>query len=164
MADAAPGNDSVSAIAWLGYANDVILAGSPGVQVPKVEQLDVPTGRVWNQEADGDPVSLRTWRNRLGRPLGHPGDQSFQIFRAWSFTPASARKLDGVLERLKAELPEYGWKVVGYGPDTSKNINLTADNNKNKCRTARRSSGSEPGSMCRAGTQVRVGTSRVCPP
>ncbi|MEW2487188.1 alpha/beta hydrolase [Streptomyces sp. NPDC048411] len=37
-------------------ADDVILAGSPGVQVPKAEQLDVPAGHVWNQEADGDPV------------------------------------------------------------------------------------------------------------
>ncbi|MFF1650030.1 alpha/beta hydrolase [Streptomyces sp. NPDC058240] len=37
-------------------ADDVILAGSPGVQVPKAEQLDVPSGHVWNQEADGDPV------------------------------------------------------------------------------------------------------------
>ncbi|MER6104185.1 alpha/beta hydrolase [Streptomyces sp. NPDC001832] len=37
-------------------ADDVILAGSPGVQVPKAEPLDVPTGHVWNQEADGDPV------------------------------------------------------------------------------------------------------------
>ncbi|MYQ87943.1 MULTISPECIES: alpha/beta hydrolase [unclassified Streptomyces] len=37
-------------------ADDVILAGSPGVQVSKAEQLDVPTGHVWNQEADGDPV------------------------------------------------------------------------------------------------------------
>ncbi|MEV1042394.1 alpha/beta hydrolase [Streptomyces sp. NPDC050204] len=120
VADAAPGNDSVSTITWLGYdapqnivkdspfshyandgapafnqfmdgldashtgdsdphrtaighsygttligsaarqgdlnADDVILAGSPGVQVPKAEQLDVPSGHVWNQEADGDPV------------------------------------------------------------------------------------------------------------
>ncbi|MGW9121597.1 alpha/beta hydrolase [Streptomyces sp. NPDC055663] len=37
-------------------ADDVILAGSPGVQVPKAEQLDVPSGHVWNQEANGDPV------------------------------------------------------------------------------------------------------------
>ncbi|MFG3244513.1 alpha/beta hydrolase [Streptomyces sp. NPDC086796] len=120
VADASPGNDSVSTITWLGYdapqsivkdspfshyandgapafnqfldgldashtgdsdphrtaighsygttligsaarqgdlnADDVILAGSPGVQVSKAEQLDVPTGHVWNQEADGDPV------------------------------------------------------------------------------------------------------------
>ncbi|MCD9904030.1 alpha/beta hydrolase family protein [Streptomyces sp. MT29] len=36
--------------------DDVILAGSPGVQVSKAEQLDVPEGHVWNQEADGDVV------------------------------------------------------------------------------------------------------------
>ncbi|MFE1366952.1 alpha/beta hydrolase [Streptomyces anulatus] len=36
--------------------DDVILAGSPGVQVSKAEQLDVSEGHVWNQEADGDVV------------------------------------------------------------------------------------------------------------
>ncbi|MEW2067680.1 alpha/beta hydrolase [Streptomyces sp. NPDC007346] len=36
--------------------DDVILAGSPGVQVSKAEHLDVPEGHVWNQEADGDFV------------------------------------------------------------------------------------------------------------
>ncbi|MFF5976601.1 alpha/beta hydrolase [Streptomyces sp. NPDC012769] len=47
-------------------ADDVILAGSPGVQVPKAEQLDVPKGHVWNQEAKGDPVP------DIGR-FGHGG-------------------------------------------------------------------------------------------
>ncbi|MEW1610499.1 MULTISPECIES: alpha/beta hydrolase [unclassified Streptomyces] len=37
-------------------ADDVVLAGSPGVQVSKAEQMDVPAGHVWNQEADGDVV------------------------------------------------------------------------------------------------------------
>lgn len=37
-------------------ADDVILAGSPGVQVSNAEKLDVPRGHVWNQEADKDPV------------------------------------------------------------------------------------------------------------
>ncbi len=37
-------------------ADDVVLAGSPGVQVPKAEGLDVPQGHVWNQEAEADPV------------------------------------------------------------------------------------------------------------
>ncbi|MFH9499279.1 alpha/beta hydrolase [Streptomyces globisporus] len=36
--------------------DDVIFAGSPGVQVSKAEQLDVPEGHVWNQEAKGDAV------------------------------------------------------------------------------------------------------------
>ncbi|GGX62038.1 alpha/beta hydrolase [Streptomyces minutiscleroticus] len=47
-------------------ADDVILAGSPGVQVPKAEQMDVPEGHVWNEEADGDPVP------DIGR-FGHGG-------------------------------------------------------------------------------------------
>ncbi|MFI9123978.1 alpha/beta hydrolase [Streptomyces bikiniensis] len=47
-------------------ADDVILAGSPGVQVAKAEDLDVPEGHVWNQEADGDPVP------DIGR-FGHGG-------------------------------------------------------------------------------------------
>ncbi|MFJ9109198.1 alpha/beta hydrolase [Streptomyces sp. NPDC102283] len=46
--------------------DDVILAGSPGVQVSKAEHLDVPEGHVWNQEADGDVVP------DIGR-FGHGG-------------------------------------------------------------------------------------------
>ncbi|MCQ0024331.1 alpha/beta hydrolase family protein [Streptomyces somaliensis DSM 40738] len=37
-------------------ADDVITAGSPGVTVARAEDLDVPRGHVWNQEADGDIV------------------------------------------------------------------------------------------------------------
>lgn len=37
-------------------ADDVIFAGSPGVQVSNADQMDVPKGHVWNQEAKGDPV------------------------------------------------------------------------------------------------------------
>ncbi|MER5768004.1 alpha/beta hydrolase [Streptomyces sp. NPDC001985] len=37
-------------------ADDVIFAGSPGVQVGTAEQMDVPKGHVWNQEADWDVV------------------------------------------------------------------------------------------------------------
>ncbi|GGL11932.1 hypothetical protein [Streptomyces flaveus] len=62
-------------------------------------------------------------------------EKYFQIFHPWTFTPASAGDLDGdVMERLKEELPEHGWKVVDYGPDTSKNKNLTltADNDEKK--------------------------------
>lgn len=37
-------------------ADDVITVGSPGVTVANAEDLDVPKGHVWNQEADGDIV------------------------------------------------------------------------------------------------------------
>lgn len=49
-------------------ADDVIFAGSPGVKVGSAEEMDVPKGRVWNEEADGDPVP------DIGR-WGHGGSQ-----------------------------------------------------------------------------------------
>lgn len=49
-------------------ADDVIFAGSPGVQVGSAEEMDVPKGHVWNQEADGDKVP------DIGR-WGHGGSQ-----------------------------------------------------------------------------------------
>lgn len=65
---------------------------------------------------------------------GKDPEKYFQIFHPWSFYPASADQLGGVMERLRAELPKHGWKVVDYGPDTSKNknLNLTADNDRKK--------------------------------
>ncbi|WP_338685800.1 hypothetical protein QD712_34460 [Streptomyces acidiscabies] len=58
----------------------------------------------------------------------------FQVFHPWSFHPASAGDLGAAMEQLKTELPKHGWKIVEYGPDSSKNknINLTADNDEKK--------------------------------
>ncbi|WP_330174718.1 hypothetical protein OG875_14910 [Streptomyces sp. NBC_01498] len=65
---------------------------------------------------------------------GKDPETYFRIFHPWSLFPASADQLDGVMERLKTELPQHGWEVVEYGPDTSKNQNLslTADNDEKK--------------------------------
>lgn len=49
-------------------ADDVVLAGSPGVKVGSAEEMDVPKGHVWNEEADGDKVP------DIGR-WGHGGSQ-----------------------------------------------------------------------------------------
>ncbi|MEW2493149.1 hypothetical protein AB0942_06260 [Streptomyces nodosus] len=58
----------------------------------------------------------------------------FRIFHPWSFYPSAPSDLDQVMERLRTELPKHGWKIVGYGPDTSrnKNMSLTADNEQKK--------------------------------
>ncbi|WP_282794241.1 alpha/beta hydrolase [Streptomyces sp. CC224B] len=48
-------------------ADDVIFAGSPGVKVSHADEMDVPKGHVWNEEAPGDPVP------DIGR-FGHGGD------------------------------------------------------------------------------------------
>ncbi|WP_406007272.1 alpha/beta hydrolase [Streptomyces sp. NBC_00637] len=63
------GTTLVGAAAETGHlrADDVVFAGSPGVKVSGADELDVPQGHVWNEEADGDVVP------DLGR-WGHGGD------------------------------------------------------------------------------------------
>ncbi|MCS0639447.1 hypothetical protein NX801_28205 [Streptomyces sp. LP05-1] len=65
---------------------------------------------------------------------GKDREKYFTVFHPWTLTPASPTDLDAVVERLKDELPQHGWKVVEYGRDTSKNKNLalTADNDAKK--------------------------------
>ncbi|MFH9010607.1 hypothetical protein ACH4C6_04460 [Streptomyces sp. NPDC017943] len=61
-------------------------------------------------------------------------EKYFRVFHPWTFYPASAAELGRAMEQLKEELPKHGWKVVSYGPDTSrnKNMNLVADNDAKK--------------------------------
>ncbi|GHH07350.1 hypothetical protein [Streptomyces rubradiris] len=65
---------------------------------------------------------------------GKDRDTYFKIFHPWSFYPASASDLDDAMRNLRERLPEHGWKIVQYGPDTSKNRNivLIADNDERK--------------------------------
>ncbi|WP_328861003.1 hypothetical protein [Streptomyces sp. NBC_00306] len=85
-----------------------------------------------------DLIGIKGKASDTGPGVKECGDKDpekyFQIFHKWSFSPASASQLSGVMERLKSELPEHGWKVVDHGPDTSKNQNLslTADNDAKK--------------------------------
>ncbi|WP_053912909.1 alpha/beta hydrolase [Streptomyces sp. SCSIO 75703] len=64
------GTTVIGAAAQTGHldADDVILAGSPGVKVGSAEEMDVPRGHVWNAEAEGDVVP------DIGR-WGHGGSQ-----------------------------------------------------------------------------------------
>ncbi|WP_230194501.1 alpha/beta hydrolase family protein [Streptomyces sp. NBC_00080] len=63
------GTTLVGAAASTGQLNadDIVFAGSPGVKVSGADELDVPNGHVWNEEADGDVVP------DVGR-WGHGGD------------------------------------------------------------------------------------------
>ncbi|MFG3011815.1 hypothetical protein ACGFZB_15380 [Streptomyces cinerochromogenes] len=65
---------------------------------------------------------------------GKDPDTYFRVLHPWSFTPASPGDLDAAMQRLREALPKHGWKIVEYGPDTSKNKNmrLTADNDAEK--------------------------------
>ncbi|MFI5796495.1 alpha/beta hydrolase [Streptomyces sp. NPDC051677] len=64
------GTTLVGAAAQTGHLNadDLVFAGSPGVRVSGADELDVPKGHVWNEEADGDIVP------DVGR-WGHGGDR-----------------------------------------------------------------------------------------
>ncbi|MFD8421336.1 alpha/beta hydrolase [Streptomyces sp. NPDC059466] len=63
------GTTLVGAAAQTGNLNadEVVLAGSPGVKVSHAADLDVPAGHVWNEEAGGDYVP------DIGR-FGHGGN------------------------------------------------------------------------------------------
>ncbi|SDC02730.1 hypothetical protein SAMN05216505_101115 [Streptomyces prasinopilosus] len=65
---------------------------------------------------------------------GRDAGEYFRILHPWSFYPASEGDLDVAMERLKSKLPKHGWRIVEYGPDTSKNKNvrMTADNDRKK--------------------------------
>ncbi|MEV4998522.1 hypothetical protein [Streptomyces niveus] len=110
---------------------------------------DVPSAGTSNSEdaADAaervsselyDLIGIKGKASETGPGVSECGDKDpekyFTIFHPWTFTPASADQLEGVMERLKTELPKNGWKVVKYGRDNSKNKNLslTADNDEKK--------------------------------
>ncbi|MEU5286027.1 alpha/beta hydrolase [Streptomyces sp. NPDC020755] len=97
--------------------DDVILAGSPGVQVSKAEQLDVPEGHVWNQEADWDVVP------DIGR-FGHGGTDwdgawvipSDPIFGANQMTTDTNGHSDYWKEGTES-LWNQGMVVAGHGDE-----------------------------------------------
>ncbi|PCG84321.1 hypothetical protein CIB93_20210 [Streptomyces sp. WZ.A104] len=98
-------------------ADDVILAGSPGVQVSKAEQLDVPKGHVWNQEADWDVVP------DIGR-FGHGGNDrdgvwiipSDPVFGANQMTTDTSGHSDYWKENTQS-LRNQGLVVAGHDDD-----------------------------------------------
>ncbi|MFE9413596.1 alpha/beta hydrolase [Streptomyces sp. NPDC006704] len=99
-------------------ADDVILAGSPGVQVPKAEQMDVPKGHVWNLEADGDPVP------DLGR-FAHGGTDwdgpwiipSDEEFGANQMTTGDIHGHSEYWKEGSTSLLNQGFVVAGRGDD-----------------------------------------------
>ncbi|MFC8831276.1 hypothetical protein ACFT9I_38750 [Streptomyces sp. NPDC057137] len=66
------------------------------------------------------------------------GDRDFEKFysvgHVWSLYDVPVEDMGKAMERLKGELPEYGWKIDRYGPDSSraKSLELTADAAKKK--------------------------------
>ncbi|MFF0507194.1 alpha/beta hydrolase [Streptomyces fimicarius] len=101
-------------------ADDVVFAGSPGVQVGEASQMDVSKEHVWNEEAEGDPVP------DLGR-FGHGGSQwrfgggvaiipSDELFGANQMTTGGSEGHSEYWERDSESLKNQAAVVTGrYG-------------------------------------------------
>ncbi|MGW4202205.1 hypothetical protein [Streptomyces sp. NPDC004726] len=65
---------------------------------------------------------------------GKDREKYYQMRHPWSLRPASGGQLGDVMERLKAELPKNGWKVVHFKQDNSpnKNLRLIADHDERR--------------------------------
>ncbi|MEU1312888.1 alpha/beta hydrolase [Streptomyces cinnamoneus] len=66
--------------------DDVVFAGSPGAQVGRASEMDVPAGHVWNERAEGDGAvgtwgqfshGKREWHWRTGVDFVVPSDRRF---------------------------------------------------------------------------------------
>ncbi|MFH9089067.1 alpha/beta hydrolase [Streptomyces sp. NPDC017673] len=94
-------------------ADDVVLAGSPGVKVSHATELDVPKGHVWNEEADGDAVP------DIGR-WGHGGDwfviPSDPEFGAHQMT-TDTQGHSGYWNPGSDSLKNQAYVVTGHGGD-----------------------------------------------
>ncbi|MFG2882327.1 alpha/beta hydrolase [Streptomyces sp. NPDC048297] len=99
------GSTLVGAAAQTGHLNadDVIFAGSPGVRVSGADEMDVPKGHVWNEEADGDPVP------DIGR-WGHGGDR---------FIIPSDQEFGANQMTTDTEGHSGYWDETSYGPSRS---------------------------------------------
>ncbi|GHH07355.1 alpha/beta hydrolase [Streptomyces rubradiris] len=107
------GTTLIGAAAETGTLNtdDVVFAGSPGVKVSNAEEMDVPKGHVWNEEAKGDVVP------DFGR-WGHGGDRfvipSDQEFGANQMTTGTAGH-SGYWNEGSDSLKNQALVVVGKG-------------------------------------------------
>ncbi|MEV7126563.1 alpha/beta hydrolase [Streptomyces sp. NPDC093260] len=111
------GSTLVGAAAQTGHLNadDIVFAGSPGVRVSGADELDVPKGHVWNEEADGDPVP------DIGR-WGHGGDgfiiPSDPEFGANQMT-TDTEGHSGYWDEHSKSLRNQALVVVGKGDDVA---------------------------------------------
>ncbi|MER5407834.1 alpha/beta hydrolase [Streptomyces sp. NPDC002769] len=107
------GSTVVGASAQTGHLNsdDVVFAGSPGVRVSGADELDVPKGHVWNEEADGDPVpDLGRWGHG-GHGFVIPSDHEFGANQMTTDTEGHS----GYWDEQSKSLRNQALVVVGKG-------------------------------------------------
>ncbi|WP_432159242.1 alpha/beta hydrolase, partial [Streptomyces sp. bgisy153] len=113
------GSTLVGAAAETGQLNadDVIFAGSPGVRVSGADEMDVPQGHVWNEEAEGDPVpDLGRWGHG-GDRFVIPSDPNFGANQMATDTEGHSGYWDGDEAGPSQSLLNQALVVVGKGDD-----------------------------------------------
>ncbi|MCZ1009185.1 hypothetical protein [Streptomyces lydicus] len=65
-------------------------------------------------------------------------ERYYMVRHAWAVHGVPFKDLEQAMERLKKEMPEKGWNIVKYGPDSSpaKTLELMADSTEKKFSVA----------------------------
>ncbi|WP_260988182.1 hypothetical protein [Streptomyces sp. CFMR 7] len=96
-----------------------------------VDEVDAETKQISSQILDIIAVKGVTSKSGPGVSTcdGAERGKLFLMRHPWSLTGASDAELAKAMTRLKEDLPKHGWKIVGYGPNSSKakSLELTAD-------------------------------------
>ncbi|GGU66980.1 MULTISPECIES: hypothetical protein [Streptomyces] len=96
-----------------------------------VDEVDAETKQISSQILDIIAVKGVTSKSGPGVSTcdGAERGKLFLMRHPWSLTGASDAELAKAMNRLKEDLPKHGWKIVGYGPNSSKakSLELTAD-------------------------------------
>ncbi|MEU1040335.1 alpha/beta hydrolase [Streptomyces sp. NPDC005907] len=99
-------------------ADDIVFAGSPGVRVSGADELDVPAGHVWNEEADGDAVpDIGRWGRLSGDYFIIPSDPEFGANQMTTDTDGHSGYWDTGENGDSTSLLNQALVVVGKGDD-----------------------------------------------
>ncbi|MGW4888039.1 alpha/beta hydrolase [Streptomyces murinus] len=115
------GTTLVGAAAQKGHvsADDLVFAGSPGVKVSDADELDVPKGHVWNEEADGDVVpDIGRWGHG-GDGFIIPSDPHFGANQMTTDTEGHSGYWDETSHGPSQSLKNQALVVVGKGDDVA---------------------------------------------
>ncbi|MGW1808301.1 alpha/beta hydrolase [Streptomyces sp. NPDC002078] len=115
------GTTLVGAAAQTGHvsADDLVFAGSPGVKVSSADELDVPKGHVWNEEADGDVVpDIGRWGHGGDRFI-IPSDPEFGANEMTTDTEGHSGYWDETSHGPSQSLKNQALVVVGKGDDVA---------------------------------------------
>jgi hypothetical protein len=111
------GTTLVGAAAQTGHLNadDIVFAGSPGVKVSGADELDVPSGHVWNEEADGDVVPDLGRLGHSGKDFIIPSDPEFGANQMTTDTEGHSGYWDTGSKGDSTSLQNQALVVVGKG-------------------------------------------------